>query len=81
MDLLYHEATFLHEMAAHAEISGHSTALQAAQVAQKAKVGKLIIGHFSTRYTHLKPLLEEAQGIFQNTEVAEEGKIYELSAR
>lgn len=73
IDLLYHEATFLHKDLARAEMTFHSTALQAAQIAQKAHVKQLIIGHFSARYTHCKDLQKEAQSVFPNTLLANDG--------
>lgn len=78
VDLLYHEATFLHDLELRAFQTNHSTAKQAGQIARKANVGKLIIGHFSSRYKDLLPLLEEAQLVFPNTELAEEGINYEI---
>ncbi len=63
VDLLYHEATFLHEMHLKAESTGHSTALQAATIAKKAKVNKLLLGHFSSRYADPDCLLQEARVI------------------
>ena len=77
-DLLYHEATFLHELLDRAKLTYHSTALQTGTLAQKAKVKNLMIGHFSSRYKDLTPLLSEAQAVFQNTVLAEEGKSYEI---
>ncbi|WP_192820546.1 ribonuclease Z [Rufibacter sp. LB8] len=74
VDLLYHESTFLSDMAHRAEHTFHSTAAQAATLAQKAQVKRLLIGHFSARYKDLLPLLEEAQAIFPNTNLATEGK-------
>ena len=77
-DLLYHEATFLHERADRAAETFHSTALQAAQIAKAANVKRLMIGHFSARYSDAQPLLEEAQSVFVNTADAVEGKIYQI---
>jgi ribonuclease Z len=57
-DTLYHEATFLHEMLDRANQTHHTTALQAAQVAQITGAKRLLIGHFSSRYKALQPLLE-----------------------
>jgi ribonuclease Z len=74
--MLYHEATFLHDLIERAAITHHTTALQAAQVAQQVKAGKLIIGHFSSRYKTLLPLLEEACSIFPNTELALESETF-----
>ena len=73
---LYHEATFTNELLEEAEISGHSTAEQAATVALNANVGRLIIGHFSGRYKDVSQHLNEARVIFPNTEAAEEGETY-----
>lgn len=73
IDLLYHEATFLHELEKEAVKRMHSTAKQAAIIAKKAGVKKLMIGHFSTRYKDPKPLLEEAKQTFEPTILAEEG--------
>ncbi len=74
VDLLYHESTFLHDMVQLAEETLHSTVKQAATIAKKAHVGKLIIGHYSSRYKDLTPLLDEAQKIFPNTVLGIEGK-------
>lgn len=72
-NLLYHEATFLHEAIEKAERTLHSTALQAGLIAKEANASKLLIGHFSSRYESLEPLLEEAKTVFPNTFLAEEG--------
>lgn len=72
VDLLYHEATFLHDMKSRAKETGHSTALQAAKIAKMAGVKKLMIGHFSSRYDNNKDLLDEAKEIFENTILANE---------
>ncbi|WP_199120828.1 ribonuclease Z [Pedobacter sp. ASV28] len=77
-DTLYHEATFLHEMLERANETHHTTALQAAQIAQKVGAKKLLIGHFSSRYKVLSPLLEEAQSVFEPTELAIEGRTFEI---
>ena len=78
VDVLYHEATFAESELARVIKTGQSTARQAAEIAKLAEVKKLVIGHFSSRYTNLTPLLEEAQTVFPNTELAKEGKIIEL---
>lgn len=78
MDLLYHEATFLHDMVERAQTTFHTTSLQAATIAKKAEVKKLIIGHFSARYKELHPLLDEARTVFPNTELAIEGNRFEV---
>ena len=71
---LYHEATFTQEHALLAKKTHHSTAAQAAQIAQAAEVKQLILGHFSSRYLTEEQLLQEAQQIFPNTMLAEDGK-------
>lgn len=78
VDLLYHEATFSDSEIARAKKTGHSTARQAAEIAKLAEVKKLIIGHFSSRYSDLTVLLKEAQAVFPNTELAEEKKTVDL---
>lgn len=72
-DVLYHEATFGEDMSDRAKVTFHSTAMQAATIAKLADVKKLVIGHFSARYKDLQPLLDEAQKVFANTELAVEG--------
>ena len=79
VDLLYHEATFLDELTIRATQTNHSTAKQAGEIAKRAKVGQLIIGHFSSRYKELDGHLLEAKSVFPNTLLAEEGKMIELS--
>ena len=78
VDILYHESTFLNEMAEHALEVGHSTAIQAAKIAQSANAKKLILGHFSARYSDLTVLENEARIVFENTEIAEEGKVFSI---
>lgn len=73
VDLLYHEATFAQSEKALAKDTGHSTAAQAAQIAKLANVKKLMIGHFSARYSDNSILLNEAREIFSNTVLANEG--------
>ncbi len=73
VDLLYHEATFATSEALRAKQTGHSTAAQAAEIAKLANVKKLMLGHFSARYTDNKILLDEAIKIFPNTILANEG--------
>ncbi|NNU33060.1 ribonuclease Z [Mucilaginibacter sp. S1162] len=75
-DLLYHEATFLHNMVDRANETHHTTALQAAQIALKVNAKRLLIGHFSARYKTLDELLEEAQSVFPNTGLAIEGRTF-----
>jgi ribonuclease Z len=77
-NLLYHESTFLHELLERANQTHHTTALQAAEVAIATKADRLIIGHFSSRYKTLLPLLEEAKSAFDNTELALEGSTFQI---
>lgn len=74
--MLYHEATFLHDMLNRALETYHTTALQAGEIAKAAKVRKLLIGHYSARYKDLKGLLEESKSAFPDTELAVEGQWY-----
>ncbi|MDO8554639.1 MAG: ribonuclease Z [Candidatus Micrarchaeota archaeon] len=76
-DLLIHEATFSEEKKEEAKERFHSTAMQAAEIAKKANVKKLILTHISSRYSsqeELKKLLEEARSIFPNCEIAFDGQ-------
>ena len=65
--VLYHEATFLHDLKEMADYTGHTTALEAATIAKKADVDKLILGHFSNRYGDLTVFTDEARQVFPNT--------------
>lgn len=72
-DVLFHEATFAESEAFRTKETLHSTAKQAATIAQKAGVKQLIIGHYSARYADLTPLHNEAQSIFKNTLLSFDG--------
>jgi ribonuclease Z len=76
VDCLFHEATFLDVQKGRARETMHSTALQAAEIAAKAKVKRLVIGHFSARYEDHKDFLSEARSVFENTELAEDGRVF-----
>jgi len=76
VDLLYHEATYGSELKELARETMHSTASEAARLASKASAKKLVIGHFSSRYKDITPLLAEAQKVFNNTFIAEDGKTF-----
>lgn len=75
---LYHESTFLKDKELLAESTKHSTAEQAAMIAKQAQVKQLILGHFSNRYKDKEPFLKEAEPIFKNTYLAEEGKTFNI---
>ncbi len=70
--ILYHEATFGQNLKDKAVDTGHSTAQEAGIVAKTAGVERLVIGHFSARYTNAFVLLKEAKSVFDNTWVATE---------
>lgn len=72
VDLLFHEATFAQAELARAKETHHTTAGQAGQIALKAEVKQLIIGHFSARYESEEVLLEEACAVFPQTILAKE---------
>lgn len=74
VDLLYHEATFLHDRVDRAKETFHTTSLEAAQVAQAVGAKKLLLGHYSARYKDLQPLLEESRSVFSQTALSDEGK-------
>lgn len=74
VDLLYHESTFLEKDREKAKLTMHSTAMDAAKIARDAQVNKLIIGHFSSRYENLDLFVNEVKQIFQNVELAFDGK-------
>ena len=77
-DILYHETTFLESEADKAEKTMHSTAKQAATIARKANVKQLILGHYSTRYDNIVLFKEEAETIFSNVLLADDGKTFEF---
>ena len=76
--LLYHEATYMHERALRAEQTRHTTALQAAMLARDAKVEQLCVGHFSASLKDENALLHEAQSVFPNTILANEGLVVSI---
>lgn len=72
VDVLYHEATFTEKEIDRARATMHSTAKQAAQIAQKANVKKLLLGHLSARFENDKKHLSEAKEIFDNVMVVKD---------
>jgi ribonuclease Z len=78
VDVLYHESTFLDKNKKLAEPTKHSTAKQAATIAKKANVKRLILGHYSTRYNGINEFKVEANTVFDNVELAEDGKVFEF---
>ena len=78
VDLLFHESTFLDKDKTRAKQTFHSTAKQAAEFAKAAEVKRLLLGHYSSRYDDDNLFLEEAQSVFPNALLADEGLILEL---
>src|SRR5690606_14027994 len=81
VDLLYHEATFLHELKEMADYTGHTTALEAAKIAKGANATKLILGHFSNLYKDVNVLLDEAKTVFENTLLPVQLGVYEVNEK
>lgn len=79
VNMLYHEATFLHNMLDRAKETHHTTAWQAGDVAAKVGAHQLLIGHFSARYKTLNDLLDEAQSVFPETDLAIEGRTFQIN--
>jgi ribonuclease Z len=79
-DLIFHEATYLDDMKDKARERFHSTATEAAMIAKMANVGKLVLGHFSSRYYSIEKFRKEAQQYFCNVELAEDGKIFQINS-
>jgi ribonuclease Z len=78
VDLLYHEATFSNKDEKLARETLHSTAGQAAAVAKAAGAGKLLIGHFSSRYKDHGHMVEEARKIFEATDGVNDGDLHSV---
>ncbi|MFT3843545.1 MAG: hypothetical protein QM725_00680 [Lacibacter sp.] len=74
--LIYHETTYTAAFAEKASKRFHTTSVQAAQIALKANVKRMIIGHFSAKFEQLEIFEEEAKEIFPATEIAAEGVTY-----
>ena len=76
--VMYHEATFPAEMEEMAAKTFHSTTLQAARVAQDAGVGRLIVGHYSSRFPSVNFFLDELRSVFPETYLAHDLDVYEI---
>ena len=81
VDILLHEATYTEDLRDVANARFHSTAAQAADVARRAGVGKLIAAHFSSRYKDPDVLLQEARAIFPESYLACEGEKFNVPYR
>lgn len=79
VDLLYHETTFMNDLEERAEKTGHSTTIQAAGIAKKAEVKRLLIGHYSQRYKQLECLLEETREEFPNSYLSYSGLVVDFN--
>ena len=75
---LYHESTYGEDHQKNADKYCHSTALQAAMVARDAKVGKLLLGHYSSRYENEQVLLDEAKSVFENSFLTNEMDVFDV---
>jgi ribonuclease Z len=76
VNLLYHESTFDSSDRELAKKTLHSTGADAARVAKEAGVGKLLLGHFSARFTEYDELLDEVKKTFANSLLSREGETY-----
>ena len=76
--VLYHESTFLQSEESLAQKTMHSTAKEAARIALKANAKQLILGHYSTRYDSIGLFKEEAESIFEEVLLADDGKSFEF---
>jgi ribonuclease Z len=75
---LYHESTFLQSEENLAKKTLHCTAKEAATIALKADVGQLILGHYSTRYEKIELFKDEAETVFPEVLLADDGKSFEF---
>ena len=78
VDVLYHETTFLESEADKAEKTMHSTAKEAARIAKLANAKQLLLGHYSTRYSSIALFKEEAETIFPNVLLGDDGKVFDF---
>lgn len=76
--VLYHESTFLQSEENLAKKTLHCTAKEAATIALKADVGQLILGHYSTRYEKIELFKDEAETVFSEVLLADDGKSFEF---
>ena len=78
VDMLYHESTFLEKHSELAKITKHSTALQAAKIARDACVKRLMLGHYSNRYSSKEDFYNEAIKIFKSVILSEDLKNFSI---
>lgn len=77
-DLIYHEATFLEKDKSMAKKTGHSTAKQAAKFAKESNAGKLLMGHYSSRYTDVEVFESEAREVFKESYTVNDGDLFTI---
>lgn len=75
-DVLIFEATFIHKDIEKAKESFHSTAFEAALLAKNSNIKKLILTHFSARYSDMAPIESEARRIFENVYIANDLDVF-----
>ena len=75
---IYHETTYLQELADQGAQRHHSTTLQAAAVAQEAGARKLLIGHYSSRNVDVKAYEAECRTLFPETYATSDGDVYDI---
>ena len=78
VSLLYHETTYPADMEEMAQKNFHSTTLQAAKVALEAGVGRLLVGHYSSRFPSVDFFLDELRSVFPDTDLASDGDVVEI---
>ena len=78
VNILYHETTYLQEFEDQAKLRHHSTTLQAAQCATDAKVGKLVIAHYSSRCKDILKYQKECRTVFPETYAAKDGDVFDI---
>lgn len=81
VDLLYHEATYAADMRREAKDRGHATTHDAARAAVESGAGRLLIGHFSSRYKDEEALVAECRELFAESYIAEEYKCFEIEMK
>lgn len=74
--LIYHESTFLSQHENLCEATKHSTATQAATMAQAARAKFLLLGHYSGRYKSLADFQKEASKVFSRSYLARENAVF-----
>ena len=79
VNVLYHEATFPSQMAEMAQKTFHSTTLQAAQCALEAGVGRLLVGHYSSRFPSVEFYLDELRSVFPESYLTKDMDVVEVS--